>query len=180
MGRQHADLILHPVRLRIVTELAGRQMTPRQLASALPDIPQSTLYRQIATLAEGGALEVVAEQSVNGATERTYAVAEGAGRLSPEDMRSLSAEEHVHFFTVYAASLIEAFAQSIQSMDISKIDQSGMAYSRGVVHLSDAERAEFQQRMNAVVSEMFTRPPSPERTPYTIAMVVLPTGRNQS
>jgi DNA-binding transcriptional ArsR family regulator len=180
MSRHHADLILHPVRLRIVTELAGRQMTPRQLASALPDIPQSTLYRQISALAEGGVLEVVAEQSVNGATERTYALVEGGGRLSPDDMRSLSTEEHVHFFTVYAASLIEAFAQSVQSMDISRIDQSGMAYSRGVVHLSDAERAEFQQRMNAVVAEMLSRPPSPERTPYTIAMVVLPTERKQS
>lgn len=180
MSRHHADLILHPVRLRIVTELAGRRMTPRQLASALPDIPQSTLYRQISALHEGGVLEVVAEQSVNGATERTYAVTQGGGRLSPEDMRTLAADEHIHFFTVYAASLIEAFAQSVQSIDISRIDESGMAYSRGVVHLSDAERAEFQQRMDALVSEMFTRSPSPERTPYTIAMVVLPTERKQS
>jgi hypothetical protein len=82
MAQTKSDLLLHPVRMRLVTELAGRQMTPGQLAAALPDVPQATLYRQINRLLEGGVFEVVAEQVVNGATERTYAVVGGGDRLS--------------------------------------------------------------------------------------------------
>ena len=66
MGRDKADLILHPARLRIMGELGGRQMTSRQLAIALPDMAQASLYRHIKALLDGGILEVVSEQAVNG------------------------------------------------------------------------------------------------------------------
>ena len=39
------ELVLHPVRLRIITALHGRKMTPGELAEDLPDVPQATLYR---------------------------------------------------------------------------------------------------------------------------------------
>lgn len=39
------DLLLHPVRLRVVQALLGQEMTPQQLVDALGDVPQATLYR---------------------------------------------------------------------------------------------------------------------------------------
>ena len=44
------DLLLHPVRTRIVAEFSGRRRTVRELAAALPDVPQTTLYRQVGVL----------------------------------------------------------------------------------------------------------------------------------
>src|SRR5687767_2199950 len=49
-----ADLLAHPVRLRIIMALAGEQLTPQQIAAVLADVPPATLYRQINRLAEGG------------------------------------------------------------------------------------------------------------------------------
>ena len=70
-----ADLVLHPVRLRILQAfLGGRHLTTGDLARELPDVAQAGLYRHVRSLAEGGVLEVVRERQVRGAVERTYAL----------------------------------------------------------------------------------------------------------
>jgi len=49
------DLVLHPVRMRILLAVAhGQQMTPLALAAQLPGVPQATLYRHIKALAASG------------------------------------------------------------------------------------------------------------------------------
>ena len=51
------ELVLHPVRLRIVQAFLGTpSLTTAQLRERLPDVPAATLYRQVATLVEGGLL----------------------------------------------------------------------------------------------------------------------------
>lgn len=42
-----ARLIGHPVRLRVIIALGGRTLTTKQLAEALPDVAQATLYRHV-------------------------------------------------------------------------------------------------------------------------------------
>ena len=55
MSREHwAELALHPVRIRILRAVAGARRTTRELVALLPDVPQATLYRQLATLVKGG------------------------------------------------------------------------------------------------------------------------------
>lgn len=66
MSNARANLLLHPVRLRIVTAAAGRELTAADLAAALPDVPQATLYRHLKRLVDGGMLAVVAENPVRG------------------------------------------------------------------------------------------------------------------
>ncbi|MEV6871554.1 helix-turn-helix domain-containing protein [Amycolatopsis sp. NPDC051128] len=42
------DLLLHPVRLRIVQALSGgRELTTTQLCAGLPDVSKVTVYRQV-------------------------------------------------------------------------------------------------------------------------------------
>ncbi len=180
MPRAKADLILHPARLRIMTELAGRQMTPRQLASVLPDIPQATLYRHIKALLDGGIVEVVAEQEVNGSVERTYAVVKGAGRLSVEELQTLSAEEHLHFFTIYAVKLIEDFAEYLRNARLEEVGQDAMSYSTASIYLSDAERAQFQEEVIAVIGRVMSNRPAPDRKRYNLSSIVIPGGKDST
>ena len=70
-----ADLLLHPVRLRVVKAFLGdRALTTAQLAAELSDVPAGSLYRHISRLTKAGVLHVVAERRVRGAVERTYAL----------------------------------------------------------------------------------------------------------
>lgn len=180
MADVKADLILHPVRLRIVTELAGKPLSPRQLAEALPDIAQATLYRHINLLVEGNILEVATEHPVNGATERIYTVVEGAACLSHDELRTLSRGDHLRYFTVYAASLIDHFAEYIDTCDLERVGEDGMSYNRAVLYLNDEERRHFQEAVTGLIGQIMSTPPAPDRKRYTLASIVIPDARKGS
>ncbi len=180
MGRSKADLILHPARLRIMSELGGRQMTPRQLAATLPDIPQATLYRHVKTLLEGGMLDVVSEQEVNGSVERTYTLAKGAGRLTEDELQRLTPEEHFRYFSIFAVKLMDDFAAYLRDAAAERVGQDGMSYSTAVVYLSAEERADFQEKVIALIGSVMSLEPTPDRKRYSLSSIVIPDGKDNS
>ncbi len=173
------DSMLHPIRLRLMTELAGRRMTTGQLGAAMPDVAQATLYRQVKRLLDAGLIQVVDEQVVNGATERIYALVPGQDSLTDEDMQGLTAEEHARNFSVFSALLIDTYRRYLEHADLDALVADGMGYNRVVIYLDEAERAAFQQKMVALLKSVMINPPSPERRRYTLASVVIPDERKQ-
>jgi DNA-binding transcriptional ArsR family regulator len=107
LTRAHA--ILHVVRSRILTALGGRDLTPRDLAKDLPDVPLGTLYRHLNILLEADMIEVVGERRVHGTVERTFRVKEGASYLTPQDLSSLTPEDLTGIIQVLTAGVSEAF-----------------------------------------------------------------------
>ena len=180
MAQTKSDLVFHPVRMRLITELAGRQMTPGQLAETMPDIPQATLYRHINRLLAGGIIEVVNEQIVNGAIERTVAVVAGQARLTDEDLKGLTAVEHTRNFTTFAGSLIEAFSRYARQANPDAMNADGLSYNRATIYLSAEERAEFQEAIVTLLQDVMRHPPTPERRRYLLASVVIPDERSSS
>ncbi len=174
MVSSKTNLLLHPIRLQIVSKLAGKQLTTRQLAQELPDIPQASLYRHMGLLVENQLLEVVDERVVNGATERTYAITAGGIRLTPEDMHGLSREEHIHVFTVYLSTLIESLAESLKARNPDDALDDGLSYNRITIHLSDEEIAQFRAELTHMIERVWSNPPAPHRKSYTLASVVIP------
>lgn len=169
-----SDLILHPVRMRIMIELSGRALTTSALAKRLHDVPQASLYRHIKILAQAGLLEAIGERPVNGAIERTYAVARQHGRLAAQDLRGLSARDHLRYFNIFVANLAAEFARYIQSADLQRVLDDGLAYNSAVVYLTDDERLQFRREFEAMAERMLDRQPKPGRRPYALASVVIP------
>jgi DNA-binding transcriptional ArsR family regulator len=174
-SNQKANLIIHPVRMQIAAELSRTPLTPRQLGELLPRIPQSTLYRHIGLLLENGILEVVAENQVNGVTERTYALARGMANMTAQELNSLSAKEHLNYFQVFATSLIDSFTDYIEECDLAHVAEDGLTYRRTVIYLSDEERAEFAQELNIVMGRFLSQTAAPNRKRYTLAAITIPT-----
>lgn len=169
-----ADLILHPIRLKIVTELANRQMTTTEIAALLPHVARATLYRHIKLLADGGVLEVAGESHVNGAIERTYQVVQGAGRLTRADIVNTSARDHIQYFTTFVATLIDSFAGYVRSASLDAMFEDGLSYNRTVVYLTDHERMQFQAELQTLATRMLALPPDTNRRKYTLAQAVIP------
>lgn len=94
-----ADLLLHPVRLRIVQAFLGdRALTTTQLVAELDDVPAGSLYRHVALLTKAGVLQVVAERRVRGAVERTYTLRITATHLEADEVVAMTSEDHAHAF----------------------------------------------------------------------------------
>ena len=165
------DLLAHPVRLRLLSELAGRTATTRQLAASLHDVPQATLYQHVTALLDAGVLELA-----DGSTERDrlLRIAPGMDRLEPDALRDASPSEHRGFFATYVASLMDTFAAALDESTVPELLDAGLAYNRVVVHLTEQERADFGARLEELVGEMIGRPPREGTRPYALASVVVP------
>jgi hypothetical protein len=171
---KQADLVLHPVRLRIILAFAkGRRLTPQQVAAVLPDVPQATLYRQIERLYRGGALAVAAERRVRGAVERTYVLAEGGASVSPEDLAKSSRDDHLGYFTAFAAGLIAQFQQYLERSDIDLV-KDGVGYRQAVLNLTDAELMEMARALNVALGRFLAHEPGPGRKRRLLATVLFP------
>lgn len=69
------EIILNPIRMRIIQELSTRQsITASELCERISDIPRTTMYRHINILIDNKILTVISEKKVRGSLERTIAL----------------------------------------------------------------------------------------------------------
>jgi DNA-binding transcriptional ArsR family regulator len=169
-----ADLILHPVRMRILVAISGQQMTAQQLVRAFPDVPQTTLYRHLNYLAKHGVLAVVDEHQVRGTVERVYALAPEMARLTPTDLATAKGEDHLNYFSIFATSLISDFARYAQSRANIDVMADGVLYTKLTVHMSDSERREFQEAAQALILPLLARQSAANRRAYLFSTIFFP------
>ena len=171
-----ADLLLHPVRLRVVQRLAGgRHRSAGELADELPDVPQATLYRHIRTLADAGVLAVVEERPARGTPQRVYALVDGAGDVSVEDLARATREDHLRYFTVFLSGLLDDFGRYLAAEEVDLVGD-GVGYRQVPLELSDQELAELAGRLNAAIAPVIGNRPGGDRRRRMFTTIVMPTG----
>ena len=168
------DLLLHPVRLRIVHLLSGdRTRTTADLIARLPDVPKTTLYRHVALLVDGGVLEVAGEQRVHGAVERRYRLRQDSTKIDPEAGASMSLDEHRRGFAAAMAALLAEFNAYLDRDGADPYaDQVG--YRQGVLWLSRDEMAEMAEELQAIVLARAANKPAPGRAPRILSAIFFP------
>jgi AcrR family transcriptional regulator len=169
-----ADLLLHPVRLRIVKAFLGeRALTTSQLSAELADVPPGSLYRHVALLAKAGVLQVVAERRVRGAVERTYMLRVFAARIAPDEARAMSAEQHSHAFMAYVAGML-ADADRYLAAGQPDPARDGADYRVGALWLTDAEFADLLRDLVEVFQPRLANAPGDGRKRRMVYTVFLP------
>src|SRR3954469_9541664 len=169
-----ADLLLHPVRLRIVQALLGdRALTTTQLREVLPDVSTATLYRQVGVLLAGDVLEVVAEHRVRGASERTYRLRSETTVVGPEDAATMSQEEHRQAFMTFVATLLADFNRYLAREDVD-LARDLVGYRQHALYLSDEELLELIADLGEVLLPRLTLPEGDGRTRRLFTTVLMP------
>ena len=172
-----ADLLLHPIRLRIVKAFLGeRALTTSELAAELEDVPSGSLYRHVAMLANAGVLQVVAERRVRGAVERTYMLRLFAARIGPGEVKAMSAEEHRQAFVAYVAGMLTDADRYLDSVAPNQPDlaHDGAGYQVGALWLTDAEFAEFVRELGEIAQPRLANGPGKGRKRRMVYTVFLP------
>jgi len=176
MPSSKANLLLHPVRLQIVTAISNQQMSAKELARVITDVPQTTLYRHINALVEGGLLKVVSETQIRGTVERTYAVA-APPSLKPEDLRGMTKQDYQQAFLVYLSTLMGAARRYLDSRAEGEAFDplaDGLDLSLGTLQLSDEEFRALNGRILELVMSAAGNPPGPGRRPRTFTYLFIP------
>lgn len=172
-----ADLLLHPVRLRIVQAfLNDRELTTSDLREELSDVAPTTLYRHMTRLVDADVLTVVAERRIRGTVERTYALRLSAARLGLDEIAAMSVEDHRQAFMAYVGGLLDDFDRYLARGDVDLL-RDQVAYRLAAMWLTDAEFAELRRELLQVLQPRLANPPAPGRTRRLYASVLLPSDK---
>ena len=173
MATNRAEVLLHPIRLRIVLAMGSDELTTAQLAERLPDIAHATLYRHVAVLAEAGMLSIVDERRVRGGVERTYAIVAEAAHIGPSDAGAMSQEVHMRGFVTFVGSLIEAFGRYL-AHPAARPGEDRVGYRQASLWLTEAESAQLAERLASVLEPYLGNAATPERGRVLLNTILIP------
>ncbi|MGR6965426.1 helix-turn-helix domain-containing protein [Geodermatophilus sp. URMC 61] len=172
-----ADLLLHPVRLRIVQAFLGdRTLTTADLRTELPDVPAATLYRHVGVLAEAGVLTVVGERKVRGAAERSYRLVTTAASVGAADAATMSVDQHRQAFATFVAALLadfDRYADAAAGRDLD-LAADGVGYRQVALWLDDEEFTDLVTELRAVLTARLPLGPDGVRRRRIVSQVFLP------
>ncbi len=172
MRTNAAEILLHPQRLAILRALAQSELTTKQLAERLSDIPQATLYRHVALMHGVGIISVVSERKVRGTQERTYGLGPAA-LLTQEALREATPEDHYRYFTTYVAGLLDQYGAYTRRPHLD-LEADGVGYRDHVLNLTDGELRELLAEIRAAIAARLDNAPAPGRTPRLLSTITMP------
>lgn len=173
---RRADLILHPVRFRILETLIGESLTTQVIAERLPDVPKSSIYRHVKQLLENDMIAIDETHPVRGVLEKTYRLNQPI-RLSVEDMAGMSPEEHIQYFRTYVMTLVQGFGNFVHSAAIDdKVDMAThrAGYSEGFVFGTTEELDQVFAGINQALMSLGSNPPGEGRHKHKFAFITHP------
>jgi DNA-binding transcriptional ArsR family regulator len=176
---QIAELLLHPVRLRIVqAAMEGAPVTTSQLCARLPDVSKATVYRHVALLADGGLLAVVSEQRVRGAVERRYQLQPAQAVMDQDAIAAMTTDDHRRGFAAAVGSLLAEFELYLDHDDADPL-ADGVSYRQFVLWLSESEKAELVDEVAAAIRARAQQGPAPARRRHLLSTILFPTEPRQ-
>jgi len=168
------ELLIHPVRLRVVHALSGGfTLTSAQLLARMPDVPKATLYRHIALLAAGGVLEVVGEQRIRGAVERTYRLQSERTIVSTAEAMRMSPSDHRQAFSAAMAALLAEFGAYLERPQANPF-ADGVSYKQTTLLLTPEERSSLIEEVRAAIVARGGHEAAPGRTPHLLGTILFP------
>jgi hypothetical protein len=172
-----ADLLLHPVRLRIVQAFLGdRTLTTADLRTELTDVPAATLYRHVGVLAEAGVLAVVGERKVRGAAERSYRLVTEAASVGATEAAAMSVDDHRRAFATFVAALLADFDRYADAAAGPGLDPAadGVGYRQVALWLDDEEFTALVTELREVLTARLALGPDGVRRRRIVSQVFLP------
>ena len=161
-NNEKADLIIHPVRLRILRILGENSLTTAELSDRMPDVPKSSLYRHIRKLLNAGMLAVADVRIVKGTEEKVYHCVVPPV-ISAQEAAEMDAEDHLRFFSAYAATLIQGFKRYLDFRETQDFIQDRVGYSEVFFYASNDELDELVAPLNKKIMKLSKNGPTEGR-----------------
>ncbi len=167
------ELLMHPVRMRILLAVAARNLTPLQLAQELVNVPQATLYRHLNKLVQAGILKVVEERPVRGTVEKVYGINLETLKMENRDLLQASREELLELFTNFVLGQVRDFATYLQRDQINLIEDK-VTFRQASFYLTNAEFIELMGEVGQAFMKHLGNKPAPGRKPLTWTTILIP------
>ncbi|MGM0751834.1 MAG: helix-turn-helix domain-containing protein [Bacillota bacterium] len=172
MTNLNTDLILHPIRMRIIQHLSKGAATVHELKEWMADVPQATLYRHLNRLTKSEIIYVIHERKIRGAVEKTYAIQEDSPYMSVEELGQLTGEEHLKLFMTFLSSVTGQARSYLLNHQDPSVDSFG--YHQLDLYLTPDELKELNEGMNELLSKFKSNRPTEENDRISLIQMLIP------
>jgi DNA-binding transcriptional ArsR family regulator len=173
MSSEDLEVVIHPVRLRILQSLEAGPRTTQQIAEKLADVPKSSLYRHLKLLLESEFVGVSKIRVVQGIQEKVYQLNRPA-RLGPEAVADVSVDDHLRYFTTYLMVLLRGFSNYLLSSPEPDFVEDRAGYSEVSFWASDDEFDTLVKNMNQALLPLLEQSNGESRKRRRMAVVTYP------
>ena len=168
------ELLLHPVRLRIVHALSGgRTVTTAQLCARMPDVSQATVYRHVGLLTDAGILEVAGEQRVRGFVERSYRLVRDRAVIDADRAAAATTDDHRRVFATAMAVLLAEFGSYLDSEEADPATDL-VGYRQHAIWLTTEERDKLIAGLRDAILPVIANGPAEGRSPHLLSPILFP------
>ena len=170
-----SELLLHPVRLRIVhAVMDGLPFTASELCARLSDVSKATIYRQVAVLADGGLVEVIGEGRVRGAVERTYRLHPARIAMTDDEVAAMSIDDHHRGFAAAIAALLGEF-DAYLAREGANPRADMVSYRQFSLWMTDDEKTAFIEELTLAIQSRMEHTATPNRRRHLLSTILFPT-----
>jgi DNA-binding transcriptional ArsR family regulator len=178
MAVKKADLILHPVRFRIMQVLIDAEMTTHEISESLPSVPTSSIYRHLRMLLDAGLVEVAESHLVKGIEEKVYRLAESP-RVSGQDMAGYSKEEHKRLFGAYISAILGGFSDYIDSSQNLDLEADHAGYTDMTIYATMEEFDMLAVSLNEILEPLRKNKPGVDKQCQLFSIITFPLKRKE-
>lgn len=167
MSKNIGEVILNPIRIRIVTVLAQSQgLTTAEIMKELPDVAQATLYRHISTLLKAEIIEVIKENRVRGTVEKIYKLSMKSSSEQPQ------VEEVLNTGYSYFVSLLADFDRYVKARGNNVLEDK-ITFAKAPLYLNDEEYMELMMSWGKILQKYLPNKADGDRKLRMISTVAL-------
>ena len=170
MAMTLAEVVSHPVRVRIIQLLGGRELTTAELARELPDVSQATLYRHVASLIEAEIVTVVAQRRIRGTVERTLALGQRSAHVGSTELQAIDLADLRMAFLAFLTELAQGF-EDYAAADTPEL-RDHLGFGVTALHVTPDDLAQIQQALGELLAPFQQDRPGTRR--LTLATALLP------
>lgn len=167
------ELILHPERLHILVTIAGRSMTVKQIAFALPEISRASLYRHLSLMRKAKIIIAVSERRVRGQIERTYALNEEHSQIPIQEAELMKPEDWERHISIVLAETMANFRKRLYSPEAEPLKDQ-ITFRMTPLYLTDSEYEEFAEKLRDVLKDLIHNRPGPNRRRRLMSLFIAP------
>lgn len=169
------ELLLHPVRLRIVhATFDGQPFTTSDLLERMPDVSKATMYRQVALLVDNRLIEVDGEERKGGAVERRYRLHPSRAIVDADTAAAMSNDDHRRGFGASLATLLAEFGSYLDQDDANPTADM-VSYRQVPVWLSSDEKRALYDCLLETIRPYLGNEATPDRRRHLLAAILFPT-----
>ncbi|MFP3154666.1 hypothetical protein LQZ18_09620 [Lachnospiraceae bacterium ZAX-1] len=164
----------NPAKCKLMIEISSKkQVTAKQLAKKFTDIPQTSLYRYLKSMADDGVLKIVKENQIRGTVEKVYACALDFSIEVGKMIKENNGQVYMLLFSQYMMGFMQEFREYTSRADIDIVkDCSG--FSLAPVYATREELESALRKFGEILAPLMQNEKTPERSLHNIGIITTP------